>query len=307
MPRWPHLTSCPENFEDFADVVFVVGDQQFPAHSQCLASHSKLMQTLMRDSASFSKDKPLVLDQQLQTFSQQDLQTFLNHVYVSSDLSSSAEAHALLRVADMFDAGKLMGVAVSYLESASGDDMFATTEGILHWLLFAERFNLPLFLKKCANHAAIHYQDVSADPSFDQLNPSALKAVLNAVHALTSLYPAVGRGPKFRLIGPHNYKFFSSTDSQPARAPDSDTSELSAEQTYMCKYCVQFQQLNGDEVQHACSGHHGRWDWHLQKQLWQLTGNPAVSTKVLPRNALELADLIGSAPVCTMTAGGASW
>ncbi|KAL0033589.1 hypothetical protein WJX79_006080 [Trebouxia sp. C0005] len=79
MPHWPHLASCPESFEDFADVVFVVGNERLPAHSQYLASYSKLMQALMRDSPTFSKDNPLVLDQQLQAFAREDIQTFLDH------------------------------------------------------------------------------------------------------------------------------------------------------------------------------------------------------------------------------------
>ena len=34
MPTWSHLASCPDNFEDLADVVFVVGGQRMPAYSQ---------------------------------------------------------------------------------------------------------------------------------------------------------------------------------------------------------------------------------------------------------------------------------
>ena len=66
MPKWPHLSSCPDNFEDFADVLFVVGNEQLPAHSQYLAGHSKLMQHMMREATAFSQNQPLVLDRQLQ-------------------------------------------------------------------------------------------------------------------------------------------------------------------------------------------------------------------------------------------------
>ncbi len=98
MPHWSHLASCPEGFEDFRDVVFVVGNERLPAHSQHLASYSKLMQALMRNSPTFSKDNPLVLDQQLQAFPREDIQTFLDHVYLNRGVSLSAEAHALLRL-----------------------------------------------------------------------------------------------------------------------------------------------------------------------------------------------------------------
>ncbi|KAL0038929.1 hypothetical protein WJX77_002259 [Trebouxia sp. C0004] len=76
MPHWSHLASCPERFEDLADVVFVVGNERLPAHSQYMASDPKLMQALMRDSPTFSKDQPLLLDQQLQAFAREDVQTF---------------------------------------------------------------------------------------------------------------------------------------------------------------------------------------------------------------------------------------
>lgn len=89
MSQWPHLHSCPENFEDFADIIMVVGSQRIPAHSQYLAGHSKLMQSLMRDSLPFSTAKPLVLDQQLQGFAASDLQSFLIQVYLQVYLSSA--------------------------------------------------------------------------------------------------------------------------------------------------------------------------------------------------------------------------
>jgi len=43
----------------------------------------------------------------------------------------------------------------------------------------------------------------------------------------------------------------------------------------------------------TCAGHKGTWSWNLQKQMWQLQSNQAVLTKSLPRNVLDLADLIG--------------
>ena len=107
MSRWPHLASCPENFEGFADVIFVVSEQRLPAHSQYLASHSKLLQNVIRESSKFSNEAPLVLDRQLEGFAASDLQVFLNQVYLSTVISSVAEAQGLLRIADLFDAAKL--------------------------------------------------------------------------------------------------------------------------------------------------------------------------------------------------------
>ena len=194
MPRWPHLASCPDNFEDFADVVFVVGGQRLPAHSQYLAATSKLMQTLLHDAHTFSKQQPLILDQQLRAFSQEDLQTFVVHVYLNPEVDSAAAAEALLEVADLFDASKLMEKAVAYLEEnsvefCSVESIFASPDDILHWLMLAEYYKLPSLLKRCANHAAICYRDVCTHPNFDQLEGTALKAILQGMHLLRQLHP----------------------------------------------------------------------------------------------------------------------
>lgn len=191
MPRWPHLASCPDTFEDLADVLFVVGGQRMPAHSQFLAAASKMMQSLMSDSQTFSKEQPLVLDQQLQGFSEADLQTFLNHVYLNSEIASPAAADAILKLADLFDASKLMEKAITYLEEVPGGNMFATSDDVMHWLLLAERFKLASFLMRCANHAAIRYKDVCGDPRFKQLGPAALQAIVQGVYLLTELHPGL--------------------------------------------------------------------------------------------------------------------
>ena len=38
MSRWSHLASCPDSFEDSADVFFVIEYEHMPAHSQILGS-----------------------------------------------------------------------------------------------------------------------------------------------------------------------------------------------------------------------------------------------------------------------------
>ncbi|DBA77715.1 TPA: hypothetical protein ACH3X2_008410 [Trebouxia sp. C0005] len=302
MPHWPHLASCPESFEDFADVVFVVGNERLPAHSQYLASYSKLMQALMRDSPTFSKDNPLVLDQQLQAFAREDIQTFLDHVYLNRDVSSSAEANALLRLADLFDAAKLLRKAVEYLEAASPEDMFVDKEAILCWLLLAERFDLPSFMNKCANHAAMHFHEVCKDAKFHQLGTSALKAVMRALHLLIHLYPGLqstepGREPYTSWFSPLNPTSFMTGGS--GDIAQMGGSVLHVQQLYMCKATHFMNKNNSDGVCATCAGHRGTWSWNLQKQMWQLQSNQAVVTKFLPTNVLDLADLIGQPPCHT--------
>jgi len=63
----------------------------------------------MRESPTFSKDAPLVLDRQLEGFAASELQTFLNQICVSTVISSVAEAQDLLKIADLFDAANSWG------------------------------------------------------------------------------------------------------------------------------------------------------------------------------------------------------
>ncbi len=119
------------------------------------------------------------------------MQIFLNHVYLNAGVASSAEADALLKVADFFGAAKLMEKSVAYLQEASGEDIFATNEDIMRWLLLAEQFKLPGFLTMCANQAAINFKQVRDDPRFGQLGVAALNSVLRGVNLLTNVYPGI--------------------------------------------------------------------------------------------------------------------
>lgn len=314
MSRWPHLASCPEHFEDFADIVMVVGNQRIPAHSQYLAGYSKLMQNLLRDSHSFSKDTPLVLDKQLEAFTASELQSFLNQIYLSPVISSSTEAYALLKLADLFDAAKLLGKAVAYLEETAAGDLFASSDATLQWLLLAERLNLESFMKRCANIAAIQYRQIRQDQRFSQLGQAALRAIMDNLHKLESVYPAVlfrswepasssvlvniilllaeladSSRPRTVMFAPPQYAIVR-TDQIPA-------SHHHVQQTYLCKACIRCENGGGQTPGFAiCPGHVGSWNWSLQEQIWQLTSNPQIVTKVLPRNVLELAALLGSLP-----------
>ena len=284
----------------------VVGSQQIPAHSQYLAGHSKLMQNLMHDSPPFSKGAPLVLNKQLQGFTASELQSFLNHIYLSPVISSSAEAYALLRLADLFDAAKLMGKAVAYLEETAAGDLYASGDVTLKWLLLAERLNLESFMKRSANLAAIQYTQIRQDQRFSQLGQAALKAIMDNLHMLADVYPAVlSKCPAPVSIMSELKGHYGQTCTfrqNPAeyatlRNERIAASELHVQQSYMCKACIRYvSEGNQGQGFAICPGHEGSWDWNLQKQIWQLTSNPDVVTKTLPRNVLELAALLGSLP-----------
>lgn len=314
MSQWPHLASCPEKFEDFADIVLIVGDQRLPAHSQYLAGHSKLMQNLLRDSHSFSQDTPLVLDKQLEGFTASELQSFLNQVYLSAVISSSTDAYALLRLADLFDAAKLMSKAVAYLEETAAGDLFASSDATLKWLLLAEQLNLESLMKRCADLAAIQYTQIRQDRRFSQLGQAALRAVMDNLHKLENVYPAVlsrssepasssllvnialllveladSNRPRTVMFAPPQYAI-PRTDQIPA-------SHHHVQQSYLCKACIRLENEGGQRPGFAiCPGHVGSWNWSLKEQIWQLTSNPEIVTKVLPKNVLELAALLGSLP-----------
>lgn len=293
MPRWPHLSACPDNFEDFADVLFVVGNEQLPAHSQYLAGHSQLMQHMMREATAFSKNQPLVLDRQLQSFTRAELQTFLDHVYLSPAVGSITDAQALVKVADMFDAAKLMSNAVSYLEKASPDELFGSKDTIVRWLLLAEKYNLTSLLTKCARQAALRYTEVRSAAQFSELGVTALKIIMDSLHLLTTVHPGV-RLPDVSSgsLSPPDF-----AEVHPQQIP---VSAMRVQQVYMCKCTFKCKIPNGHnpyDGHGVCCGHFGTWDWNLQQQMWQLVSNAAIVTKVLPRDILELAELLGELPI----------
>ena len=149
------------------------------------------MQNMIRECSPFSKDQPLVLDQQLQLLAASDLQCVLKQVYLNPEVGSASEAHALIRVADLFDAAKLLSKATTYLEEATPDNLFVSKDSIVSWLCLAEQFGLTTFMTKCANQAALHYTKVKSAAKFNQLGPSALKAIMKGLHLLTCVYPSV--------------------------------------------------------------------------------------------------------------------
>lgn len=298
MPKWPHLSSCPDNFEDFADVLFVVGNEQLPAHSQYWAGHSKLMQHMMREATAFSQNQPPVLDRQLQNFTRGELQTFLDHVYLSPAVGSIADAQALVKVADMFDAAKLMCKAVSYLEKASPDELFGSKDSIVRWLLVAEKYNLASLLTKCARQAALRYTEVRSATRFSELDRTALKIIMDSLHLLTTVHPGVREVRNHsgvirnRKLSPSDF-----AEIHPQQIP---VSAMQVQQVYMCKCtfkCKIPNGLNPYEGHSVCCGHFGAWDWNLQKQMWQLVSDSAIVAKILPRDVLELAELLGDLPI----------
>ena len=87
-----HLRTFPDGFEEFADVIFEIGADRLPAHSQYPASHSTTLQHALRDAHSFSEEKPLVLKQTDLDYSASHLECLLMHVYTNVPIQAISDA-----------------------------------------------------------------------------------------------------------------------------------------------------------------------------------------------------------------------
>ena len=168
----------------------VVEDERYPAHSQFVASCSRLIYRIIEDTANFSRQEPLIISSALQGYKHADVQTLLKHVYTVCVARSNTEALQLLTVADQFDSPTLMERAVTFLERA-GQGSFLQADcgptGVLHWLQLAERFSLTAFKQRCVDYAAKHFQDVKEDPRMLLLQADTSLAFMEALQQMNLL------------------------------------------------------------------------------------------------------------------------
>lgn len=178
----------PDTFVNLADMYLVVEDERYPAHSQFVASCSRLIYHIIEDTANFSRQEPLIISSALQGYKHADAQTFLKHVYTACVVRSNTEALQLLTVADQFDSPTLMERAITFLERA-GQGSFLQADcgptGVLHWLQLAERFSLTAFKQRCVDYAASHFQDVKGDSRMLQLQANTSLALMEALQKIS--------------------------------------------------------------------------------------------------------------------------
>ena len=174
----------PAGFVSLADVVLVVENNNYPAHSQILASSSRLVHHMLQDCCGFSKVQPLVLSQPLAGFKQADIQAFLRHSYQDQPITSELEAMQLITIADLFDSPFLMEKAVHFLEAAKGDLLQATcsSDGALHWLQVAERFGLDNFRNRCVLFVAAHFEMLQQDARIKDLSAATCCLLMRQLH-----------------------------------------------------------------------------------------------------------------------------
>lgn len=166
-----------------ADVIIMISGKKLPAHSQFLASQSRLFESLMRATDNtFSKAEPLTISTPLEGYQEADVMTFLRHVYKQQPLQSEKEAWGLLPIADQFDSPSLTGKAIEIIEAAQGDSLFSHSDkDVLDWWHLAERFNLQSFKARCVTAVAQHFETLQHDARLLQLKPAAALALMKAL------------------------------------------------------------------------------------------------------------------------------
>lgn len=165
----------------------MVEGKSYPAHSQVVACHSRLIYHLIEDCPAFSRQEPLIISSALEGCKSADVQIFLTHVYNDCALTSIPEALQLLKLADQFDSPILVEKAIVYLE-AEGKGLFLQADngatGILHWLQMAERFNLMGFRQRCINCAATRFKSIRKDPRMLELPAHLSLALMDALQSI---------------------------------------------------------------------------------------------------------------------------
>lgn len=300
-----YFKSCEEKFVDVADVIFMVEGHRLPAHSQVLASQSKLVQSILLDAHSFSIDQPLVFDQELQGFSKADVTVFLSNIYCPFSVNTVPEASAVLKLADLFDAPNLVRKTIGQLKGPLWSVPFEGNESVLAWLYIAERFLDKKYIEKCAHHAALNYGAVFCTHQYQQLGPTALKAVSEALHVLYHFHLELKTAKHW---SPHRPE----EDFAGAVLPGESGSNRScpvgkdAMQVYKCRKGLQSKSASpsGEGLQppaannRTCIGHKIFWQYNTRERCWLPDYYCGVKTKVLPSDTSELYNLLGDLYVC---------
>lgn len=198
-----YLEHTAPGFKDFADLIFVVDSERLPVHSQLLARESCMIADLLR-----SQDQPPTWQKpfvfEMDTLFECDaaeLLLFLSVVYRDAAAPATvAEACAVHRLADFFNAPRLLESASTYLQQRP-DKLLTVTVGEdspVRWLLVAQRLRLEDFAQTCIKFTALHFNTMCEDPRLKDLSASTLLDLLQEVHrhARTGTYGASQGGSR---------------------------------------------------------------------------------------------------------------
>ena len=156
-----HLVHCPDGFAQMADAFLKTEDTTFPAHTQQLALHSRVMQELVLSTGPFSWKNPLVLDTALADSTAATVALLLKAVYLpgSLDIHSAEQAWRLYKVADALDFSPVLKQCKAFIRAHSLTALLTTSGSTIEWLL--------------AFHLA-----VSCTPQLQQLPPELLLLIM---------------------------------------------------------------------------------------------------------------------------------
>lgn len=181
-----HLQLCPAGFADLADLVMVVGDKRFPAHSQILAWQSGFIQQLLLDTGHVSWQEPLVISSALDSHSQTAVATLLSCAYHPGavvPITSASQAWQLYKLADQLNCSAILTQCKEYINSSSGAALVSTDGEALDWISAANELNFDGLKRQCAQKIAIKYSDLQNDPRLRQLPADLLLLILDEMSA----------------------------------------------------------------------------------------------------------------------------
>ena len=187
-----YLHDAAPEFLNSADVEFCIGAKLMPAHSQIVASQSRILAKTFEDTKARpnSDSKCLFTEKDaLAGLTAANLELFLVQVYssCSQPILSATDALELFLLAERFDCPKLRVACVSYLELSTNSFLTATIDNgnaVVKWLLFAEKYHLVKLREACITFTAENYGSIKSDQRLAQLPVSTVLEVTNALYEL---------------------------------------------------------------------------------------------------------------------------
>ncbi len=185
---WFELASA--GFQESADVSLEVEGQLLPAHSQFLAYQSRFFENMLKDLGDELRPAETIKvpASMLSSFTRQDVEAFLCQVYncCSRAPESVEQAHEMYRLADCFDAPKLMKTCVDYL-MAQSDGLFKDSseeDGVLKWVLLAQQYGLADLQRRAVAFIVNSSCNLPSDARLPELSPAVLLQLVQAYSVL---------------------------------------------------------------------------------------------------------------------------
>lgn len=189
-----HLVQCPDGFAEMADVLLIAEDTQFPAHTQQLALHSRVIQELVLSTGPFSWQNPLILDTLLTDSTAATVAMLLKAVYLPGPLNmnSAEQAWRLYKVADSLDFPAVLQHCKACINNNSLTALLTTSGSTLEWLLAFHQLGLEGLKRQCVKKIACDYLAVSDSTQLRELPPELLLLIMQEMAEQIAQYTAKG-------------------------------------------------------------------------------------------------------------------